>query len=516
MNPTLRAFLRENGLKKGASEKEAWDLYDQFREDGVELPAIDPGKRSATTGTKAAQTTTTSSASDNGAAAAVNLNDPAVRSQLNTMVDQALNNDQSRRSDIENRLRVAGLMDEDEGRFAQGLINNREITVEAASRQIFDLLEKRNPPLGAGTHSGFEVGTEAREKRTAAITQGLSMRCGVRIAKPAPGARQFRGRTVVDVCRELLSFDGVNVNGMTNSQIAARAIAGGSTSDFALILGNLTNTTLLSAYEAWPSTWRPFVATTDAPNFKAMHALKLSGSPDLMDKDENGEYAIAQLKEGGESYKVITKGRRIALTREMIINDDLRAFTRIPKLFGAAAKRMETAAVYSLFGATMADGKALFHADHKNLAGTGGGITSDTLSAGRTSMRNQEGLNGEDVDVIAAFLLTPTTMETEAEIILRSTSLPEADLSAGVHNPWAGKLTNISDPALDALSETAWYLAAHPDQAPLIEVAFLEGEEQPYVEEQIDFNSDALITKVRHDFGAGLADHVGGYKNPGA
>ena len=89
-------------------------------------------------------------------------------------------------------------------------------------------------------------------------------------------------------------------------------------------------------------------------------------------------------------------------------------------------------------------------------------------------------------------------------------------MSAGVVNPWAGKMTPIAEPRLDADSVASWYLIAHPNQVPFIDVSFLEGEEQPYVEEQIDFDSDALKVKVRHDVGAGVVDYVGAYKNIGA
>jgi phage major head subunit gpT-like protein len=200
----------------------------------------------------------------------------------------------------------------------------------------------------------------------------------------------------------------------------------------------------------------------------------------------------------------------------MIINDDLRAFTRIPQLFGVAAKRMESDAVYSLITANgaMSDTVALFHADHNNL-GSAAALGSDGLSAGRTAMRTQKGLNGERIDATPAFLLAPVALETTADILLRSAALPTAEMSSGVVNPWAGKLTPVADPHLDDASETAWYLLAHPNQVPTIEVAYLEGEEQPYVEEMLDFNSDNLIVKVRHDFGAGVVDHVGAYKNPG-
>jgi hypothetical protein len=179
---------------------------------------------------------------------------------------------------------------------------------------------------------------------------------------------------------------------------------------------------------------------------------------------------------------------------------------------------MEADAVYSLIttNGNMADTVALFHATHKNLAGTSAAISSDTLGLARGAMRKQTGLKGETIDVQPAFLLVPVVKETTAEILLMSAGMPVTGFSSATYNPWQGKLTPIADPHLDATSLTAWYLIAHPNQVPFIEVSYLEGEEQPYVEEQVDFNSDALITKVRHDFGAGVVDHVGAYKNAGA
>lgn len=130
-------------------------------------------------------------------------------------------------------------------------------------------------------------------------------------------------------------------------------------------------------------------------------------------------------------------------------------------------------------------------------------------------MRTQTGMNGETIDASPAYFLGPVAMETDADILGSFRRAADRQHVLRVKNPWAGKLEPITDPHLDAVSDAAWYLFAHPNVAPVIEVAWLEGEEQPYVEEQIDFNSDALIIKVRHDFGAGAVDHVGGYKNPG-
>jgi hypothetical protein len=515
MNPKLRKFLEQNGLRAAASEQEAWELFDKLKSAGIELIGVDPGQRSDVGGKKG-----TGPADDGKQPAATEPQD-GKRSYSKEEIDnliasqtvQALANDASRRNDVQNMIDVAGVAGLDNGDFARGLIDNPKVDAARASQLILTELQKRNTPIGIGA----QVGVEAGEKSRAAITDGLLLRSGHRLEKPADGAREFRGRSLIEICRSLLEMNGVNCRNMSRMDIAGRALASGSTSDFPQIFSALVNKTLLAAYAEWPSTWRPFVAVVGANDFKDMHAIKLSGSPDLKGLNENGEYQTAKFSDAKEAYRVITKGIRVALTREMIINDDLRAFTRIPQLFGVAAKRMESDAVYSLITANgaMSDNIALFHGDHNNL-GSAVALGSEGLSAGRAAMRMQKGLNGERIDATPAFLLAPVGLETTADILLRSAALPTAEMSSGVVNPWAGKLTPITDPHLDDTSETAWYLLAHPNQVPTIEVAYLEGEEQPYVEEMLDFNSDNLIVKVRHDFGAGVVDYVGAHMNPGA
>ncbi len=537
MNPRLRSFLEANGLKRDATEAEAWTLYHQLRADGVDFPGIDPGvepgQRSGGNGPAAG-----AGAAGDGDGPAAGAGDGAgaagragtgqgggalpapglTAEQVAEAARAAVVADRQRCTAIEERLRALGLYDDERGAFRRQLLDDPSCTVERAASLILGRLQQRNPAIGAGAYGSMSVGTEAPEKFRSAALDGLCLRSGIRIATPAEGAREFRGRSLLDVARESLELMGVNTRSLGRRELAGRALTAGSSSDFPHLMSALAGRHLLNAYTEWPSTFRPFVAVSDATDFKELHAIKLSGSPDLLDLDENGEYRHASFSDAAESYRVITKGRVVRLTRTMIINDDLRAFTRIPQLFGSAAKRMEGDAVYSLLtaNAKMSDGVALFHADHKNLAATGGALGSATLSTGRSAMRLQTGLNGEAIDVQPAFVLTPTVQETDAEILLRSAALPTADYSAGVLNPWAGKLTPIADPRLDADDSAAWYLLAHPNQVALIEIAYLEGEEQPYIEEEVDFDSDALKIKVRHDFGAGVVDHVAGYKNPGA
>ena len=69
---------------------------------------------------------------------------------------------------------------------------------------------------------------------------------------------------------------------------------------------------------------------------------------------------------------------------------------------------------------------------------------------------------------------------------------------------------------LDAASETAWYLAASPNQIDTIEYAYLEGQQGAYIETRNGFDVDGVEIKCRLDFGAKAIDWRGLYKNPGA
>lgn len=436
---------------------------------------------------------------------------PLTADQVRAQIEEGQRTERERVNTINDAVAVAGL----EPEFARSLVD-QGISVDAARAKIFEKLKDRGPAVGAGTGRSIEIGIEAREKFRGAAIDGLALRGGLRVEKPAAGANDFRGMSMLDLARECLEHVGINTRGMDKRVLAARALSPSSSSDFPALMGALTGRHLLAAYAEAPSTWRPWVAIVDAPDFKDMYSIKLSESPDLMELDQNGEYRTAKFSDKQEKYRVVTKGIKAKLTRTMIINDDLRAFTRIPGMFGFAAVRMESDAVYGLItgNPVMSDGKTLFHADHKNIV-TAAALSSDGLSAGRTLMKKQRGMNGAILGLAPAFLLAPDELETSSDILLRSAALPDANMSAGVHNPWAGKLTPIAETRLSSNSATAYYLVAHPNQAPVVEAAYLMGDAQPFIDDEVEFSSDSLVIKCRHDFGAGLVGHEGINKNAG-
>ncbi len=513
MHPKLRQFLIKNGLRADAKETEAWEFYKQLQADGVAYNGVeraedDPDLHQQSSGQQQASRSAAGARQHGGDG-----NEPPAAAGMSSEEVRAMITQETQRSRaIEDACAVAGLGVEE----ARSMID-RGLTIEQARSELFDTLQQRQQTIGAGASVRFQVGSEDRDKFRAAVVDGLAMRSGRVIAEPAAGANEFRGQRLPDIARECLERAGIRCRGMNPDQIASRALSPVGSSDFPLLMSNVANRNLQAAYMEAPSTYRQWVAVGDANDFKDMHALKLSNSPDLEELDEHGEFKTADFSEAGETYKVITKGIKAKFTRVMLINDDLRAFTRIPAMIGAAAKRMENKMVYSLLlsNPAMSDGVALFHADHNNLAGTAGDINAATLGAARAAMRQQVGMAGEVLDITPAFLLAGTDEEMNADILLRSAALPDADMSSGVHNPWAGKLTPVTDPLLDvSTGEDPFYLLAHPNQAPIIEVAWLLGNEQPFVDDEVEFGTGAVTYVCRHDFGCGVVDHVGGYKVP--
>lgn len=390
-------------------------------------------------------------------------------------------------------------------------------TVADVNAAIVSHMRRANAPLpvaGSVQAARVNVDIDAADKFRAAAADGIRLRLGAAIDHPAAGAEEFRGAHLIDLAREVVERSGERVSrGIAYDELAKRAMA---TSDFPLILGNVANAILKEAYQAAPSTWRGWCAAGSLSDFKVQKTVRLSETGDLELIPEGGEYKMAEFTEAEDGIQLFTFGKKFALTRQAIVNDDLRAFTRLPQRFGSAAARTINRAVYKLLVANpkLYDGKVLFHAAHGNLAATGGAFATDTLSAARTAMRRQTGLKGEDaLNITPSFVIVPPELETGVEKLLVS----DTDLTAqasGVRNVFKNSLTMIVDAELT--DTAAWYLAAAPAAIDTFEVAFLDGVQSPFIEQRESWDTDGIEYKVRLDFGVKCWDYRGLYKNPGA
>ena len=399
--------------------------------------------------------------------------------------------------------------------FAEDLVK-RGTGLDEARRVILDQVAAKSDETRTFPHVSVPLGgRDERITRRDAVANALLHRYSPTLFSLEDAARQYRGMTLLELARESLGNAGVNTRGLSRDEVATRALH--STSDFPEILSAVTNKTLRQAYDVYPRTFTLFCRQVLATDFKSMHRVQLGEAPQLLEVGESGEFKRGTLGESKESYRVKTYGRVVAITRQVLINDDLDAFTRIPAMYGNSIAQLESDVVWGIITANpaMADGTALFHANHRNLAGTGAALDVTSVGAARAAMAKQTGLDKKTVlNIRPAFLIVPASLELKAEQLVAQNLVPAT--SGNVVPQSIRTLAPISEPRLDAASETGWYLAASPNQIDTIEYAYLEGQQGAYIETRNGFDVDGVEIKCRLDFGAKAIDWRGLYKNPGA
>lgn len=120
---------------------------------------------------------------------------------------------------------------------------------------------------------------------------------------------------------------------------------------------------------------------------------------------------------------------------------------------------------------------------------------------------------GVYLNISPSILLIPPEQETKARQLLFSTA-DIGQANPAVINPFHGSLEIVVESALTNLN--AWYLIAPSSVIDTVEVAFLEGVQNPVIEQQQGWNVDGIEYKVRLDFGVKVWDYRGIFMNAGA
>ena len=236
-------------------------------------------------------------------------------------------------------LRITGRFNLDRG-FAEDLVK-RGVAIGEARRLILDQLAAKSDDTRTFPHVSTSLGgRDERITRRDAVANALLHRYSPTLFQLEDAARQYRGMTLLELARESLGMSGANTRGLSRDEVATRALH--STSDFPEILSAVTNKTLRQAYEAYPRTFMLFCRQVLATDFKAMHRVQLGEAPQLLEVGESGEFKRGTLGESKESYKVKTYGRVVGITLQVLINDDLDAFTRIPAMYGNSIAELKS------------------------------------------------------------------------------------------------------------------------------------------------------------------------------
>jgi len=388
-------------------------------------------------------------------------------------------------------------------------LEDRTVGIDDARAQLLDSLGKK-----AGSATGGEVRIEMmqdqRDKFRVGVAEAIEIRSS---AKQKKKKNELRGFTLLDIAKASLKNAGISMAGLDKMRIVGAAFTH-STSDFPYLLENSIGKELQRAYTAFAETWRTIANVSSVPDFKLNSRIRLGSFNSLDTIPEGGEYEAGTMGEEKETIQALTKGKMITLTRQMIINDDLNGFLRIAGLMGRAGARTIGNDVYGIItdNAALFDGTALFHADHNNLAASGAAPTLALIGSAKTAMRKQQDPDANDyLDIQAKYIVCGVELEdTIKALIMSETDFSQANSKkANVHR---NSLEVVSDPRLGA---TEWYLLAAPVDIPTLEIAFLDGNQTPYLESMNGFTVDGTAWKVRLDYGVTGNDFRGGYKNPG-
>jgi hypothetical protein len=396
------------------------------------------------------------------------------------------------------------------------------------------------------TNALDDLGTwEASEASENAIYAGEGRNLSARRRRGANSAYGQRLLEVANLYKRVLSGD---------RRAAMDFQENMSTSDFSNLFGDILDRQILAKYVSQPVQWTSVAKRGTVRDFRQVKRFTLDGGEAVLSEVKQlAEYPAAALTDGAYTYAVKKYGRRIALSWEDLINDDLDAFRSIPDRLGNAARRSEEKFVTSLYAATGGPNTGFFSAGNKNLvtlAGTASALQISSLQAAFTLLASQVDQDGAPIYIEGVTLVVPPALTVVANNIINATELWTAAGSSGlptdggrqdqlrVANWMANRVSVVTNPWLPIVTTTgtfgasAWYLFANPTVGrPAMEVGFLTGHENPELfqkspnamrvgggtvnPEDGDFDSDSTEWKLRHVFGGVLMDPKSAVASPG-
>ncbi|WP_369407859.1 prohead protease/major capsid protein fusion protein [Roseomonas rosulenta] len=390
-------------------------------------------------------------------------------------------------------------------------------TGDQARRALFDALVAQGPrpSIPARPESGPSHDDPAQILD--AMAEALAARAMPGYQPQGAGRHaEFLGWRPSDMIGELLRARGERSVPRNPTLLAERAFH--TSSDFPLLLAAAANKMLLAAYAPAQPTYRQIFLRRDFRDFKPHRHLRIGDFPTLLPLAENGEIQVGTMSESQEIVLLQTFARRIRVTRPMLVNDDLGAFTDFAAAIGRRVAEFENATAYNLLNSANGDGPTLTTgsapvfatgAVRANKASTGTVLDTSTIGAGRTAIMKQRTLDGLPISMGQTMrLLVGPNLELaarQATVVVQASEIGKANVFAGFVQP-------VIEPLIQA---NRWYLFSDPVAAPVYVYGYLNGAEGPQVTTGPVQGADGVEVSVIFDFGVGAIDWRGAWFNPG-
>lgn len=398
----------------------------------------------------------------------------------------------------------------------EACLSDSTVTEAEAIKRLWQAQRDARAPGNPTAPSSVSLVYDEADKFRAAGQEALMVRA-VRIPRPADfGQNPLRGHTLYMLAHEAVRRIGGDLSG-SRMQIIGRAFT--TSDDFQNLLADVANKSMLQGYAESPETWSIWARPGNLADFKVARRVGLSSFEDLDLVPEGDEYKYGDFTDRGETIQLGSYGKIFSISRQAIINDDLDALTRVPFNMGRAASRVPGDLAYAVLttNGLMSDGVALFAAGHSNL-GTGGVISAASVGEARNLMALQSDVSGNanGLNIQMAYLLVPLQIQDTARVLAVSEYDPASTTNSRAPNPVRGEFEVVADPRLSADSATQWYAVANGNVYDTVEVGFLDGNQEPQIEEKSGWTVAGIEMRVTLDCGAAALDHRTMVRNAGA
>jgi len=284
----------------------------------------------------------------------------------------------------------------------------------------------------------------------------------------------------------------------------------------------VANKHLLKGFFSVERTWRAICAIRNVSDFKTVTSYRLIGGDQYEKVGPNGEIKHGDLDEESYTNKADTFAKMFGITRTHIINDDLGAISTVPRKLGRGSGLAINHEFWTEF---LADASTFYTSARGNyFSGATSALGLSSLETAEQKFMDQTDGDGKPLGILPKILLVPTALSATATALFKSVEIRNTTSSTKypVFNPHSGKFrpevsAYLGNSSYTGYSTTAFYLLADPEDCPVIEVAFLNGQESPTIE-TADANFATLGIEMRgyHDFGMSKQDYRGAVKSKGA
>lgn len=263
---------------------------------------------------------------------------------------------------------------------------------------------------------------------------------------------------------------------------------------------------LLQGFTAVESNWDMIASVRSVSDYKSVTGVRVTGGFEFDEVGNGGELKQAEAGDETRSIKANLYGRMSSITMVDIVNDDLGALSVVPQRLGRGAAIKLNKVFWSEFELN----NGTYFA--KETAASGNALSIGSLKTAAASYRKLKDGDGNPLGISPAMLLvSPENEITAAELMSGSLLITGENATRTNVNVLAGRYQVVASSYLSSAS--TWWLVANPGELPAMEVAFLQGQRTPTVQQaEADFDTLGIQVRGHFSFGVAKAESKGAYR----